>query len=360
MILKTINLHCTENGSDKVYNITLEDEASGSWRVRFEYGRRGGTLVGGTKGNGASLAVAEKAYTKLINDKLAKGYREISTSGPTTPSVTVSSIGADSGFRPQLLNEISQKDVKKYIEDPMWCMMEKYDGVRRIIQRRGKETVFINKKGFEISMYKPDYLDSILPDGNYFLDGEQVGATFIAFDHPLLGKGFKERFERMQQKFVFDGTHVQYGIAAFSKEAKETLFAKLRGANAEGVVFKKIDSLYTPGRPNSGGDQLKFKFTATASCIVKETNTGKRSIALQCIDIKGKKVDIGSVTIYPNQDIPKKGEVVEVKYLYYFPGGSLFQPVLLATREDVYPEECLISKLKVKRTVMMVEEEEDA
>ena len=40
--------------------------------------------------------------------------------------------------------------------------------------------------------------------------------------------------------------------------------------------------------------------------------------------------------------------VVEVKYLYAFLGGSLFQPVCLGEREDTELTACVIGQLKYK------------
>lgn len=46
-----------------------------------------------------------------------------------------------------------------------------------------------------------------------------------------------------------------------------------------------------------------------------------------------KLVGVGNVTIPVNFDVPNEGDLVEVRYLYAFPGGSLFQPVYLGSRE---------------------------
>jgi len=45
----------------------------------------------------------------------------------------------------------------------------------------------------------------------------------------------------------------------------------------EGVVFKRLDAPYTPGRPGSGGTQLKHKFCATLSAVVARVNA-QRSV----------------------------------------------------------------------------------
>ena len=40
--------------------------------------------------------------------------------------------------------------------------------------------------------------------------------------------------------------------------------------------------------------------------------------------------------------------MVEAKYLYAYPGGSLYQPGYLGKREDIEPAACTVSQLKFK------------
>jgi hypothetical protein len=43
----------------------------------------------------------------------------------------------------------------------------------------------------------------------------------------------------------------------------------------------------------------------------------------------------GNVTIPPSHSVPKMGDVVEVRFLYAFPGtGTVYQPVYLGLRAD--------------------------
>jgi len=44
---------------------------------------------------------------------------------------------------------------------------------------------------------------------------------------------------------------------------------------------------------------------------------------------------VGNVTIPSNHEVPQVGDIVEVRYLYYFRGGSLYQPVYLGKRSDL-------------------------
>jgi len=117
----------------------------------------------------------------------------------------------------------------------------------------------------------------------------------------------------------------------------------------EGIVFKRLDAPWSPGRPASGGDWLKLKFVEAASFIAGEANRGKRSVALFLVDDAGNRVPAGNVTIPPNHAIPKPGSVVEVKYLYaHAQSGSVYQPVYLGPRDDIPADECVVSQLKFK------------
>ena len=78
-------------------------------------------------------------------------------------------------------------------------------------------------------------------------------------------------------------------------------------------------------------------------------NGRKRSVRLELLDA-GRERRVGSVTVPPNHAVPAAGDVVEVRYLYAFPGdgGSLYQPVYLGRRDDVVPDACTTGQLKFK------------
>jgi bifunctional non-homologous end joining protein LigD len=153
---------------------------------------------------------------------------------------------------------------------------------------------------------------------------------------------------RSLSRFASEIARVSVSI---SNTQKARHLRDIKAENSEGVVFKLLDAPYTAGRPNSGGTQLKFKFWAEADVIVCGSRAGKRSVGMQVYDDQGKLVPIGSVTIPANYDIPTVGQVGVVKYLYSFPGGSLYQPQWRGVRTDKAADECLHSQLKAKATV---------
>ena len=350
----SIDLEYREGSSDKVYNVRLREEALG-WKVYFAYGRRGTFLNTGTKTKEyLTYEAARKVYDKLVRSKVNKGYVSSGTSSGS-PINTVTSDKEDSKIRPQLLNEISEVEAINLIEDSNYCMQEKFDGRRRLISKNEGKIDGINKKGIIIplTVEMTDQLESI-SKSSYIIDGEDMGDKIMLFDdltNP--NESYFNRFGLLiklinSQDYDPDKT-LQVVKTAWDKTSKKEMFKVLKESNAEGVVFKRIDAPYTPGRPASRGSQFKCKFYETASCIVSSVSDVKNSIALHVLDDDGTIVPIGNTTLYANSPTVKVGNIVEVKYLYYNEGGSLYQPVLLDVRDDVYTDECKLDKLKRKK-----------
>lgn len=62
--------------SDKVYHIQVVGCRDDQYRVKFQYGRRGGTLIEGEKTQAPlELDDAIDIFQKVVQEKLSKGYR---------------------------------------------------------------------------------------------------------------------------------------------------------------------------------------------------------------------------------------------------------------------------------------------
>jgi bifunctional non-homologous end joining protein LigD len=190
--------------------------------------------------------------------------------------------------------------------------------------------------------------------GDFVLDGESIGDTFYTFDileygvTDLRDSPYKDRLVCLLNLLAsVMQAHMVMVDTAFDSSAKRILLRDLKRQNKEGIVFKRIDAPYTPGRPNSGVSQLKHKFYATLSALVGTVNE-KRSVEIRLRN-GTRWVTAGNVTIPPNQTIPAVGQVVEVRYLYAFEeSGSVYQPTYLGMRSDVLAIECVRSQLKFK------------
>jgi bifunctional non-homologous end joining protein LigD len=232
-------------------------------------------------------------------------------------------------------------------------MQEKHDGRRLLVQKHAGVLTGINKLGLSVAV--PSTIEEAAKafHQDFLIDGEAVGDVLQAFD--LLGidgksvthEAYTDRYlHLLNLLFTGQQRHIKLVATAFMPKQKQDVLEVLRKEGREGVVFKNLQASYTPGRPASGGSQFKFKFCESASFIVGKVN-GKRSVALKLFDGTDL-VLVGNCTIPQSREIPEPDDVVEVRYLYAFKGGSVFQPVFIGRRDDVKPEECSIDQLKFK------------
>ncbi|MBX7222554.1 MAG: WGR domain-containing protein [Blastocatellia bacterium] len=351
------NLHSTlylKNGSsDKVYQVALK-QAEAGFLVEFAFGRRGTTLKTGTKTQQpVPYEEAKHLYDQLLKEKTGKGY---STGEDGIPYVRTEHEGRISGVQCQLLNPIDESELETFLDSSEWCFQEKFDGKRLLIRRTATGAIEgINRKGLIVGL--PASVATALAGitTSFILDGESVGDTFFVFDilhyadEDLREQPYAVRLEALQRLAVhLNETGVEIVPTALSHSEKTGLLARLKAGGKEGLVVKRLQARYAGGRPASGGDQLKFKFTETVSALVIGINH-RRSVSLGLFNENGILVEAGNVTILPNFSIPDINQVVEVRYLYaQQPSGKLYQPVYLGERTDIDPEACRVSQLKYK------------
>jgi bifunctional non-homologous end joining protein LigD len=349
--LKTTSLYYCEGSSDKEYHVRLEPQDNG-FVVNIAYGRRGSTLSTGTKTSApVYYDAALMIFDKLVREKKAKGYTEGKNGTPYQHSDTASQV---SGLMPQLLNAIDEAEAARLTSNPSWAMQEKKDGRRMLLRKTGNTIEGVNKKGLVVSMPGTVIKTASELHGSYVLDGEAIGDYLHVFDLLFLN-GEDLRPKPYRQRYVALLTLLAGGLPKHIKIVslwtdsmdKASWLRTLQEQKAEGVVFKLWNAPYTPGRPNSGGAQLKYKFVATLSAVVAKLNQ-QRSVALRLLNHEGWQ-PVGNVTIPPNHPVPSVGAVVEIRYLYAYADGSLYQPVYLGERSDVAVEECVVSQLKLKR-----------
>jgi bifunctional non-homologous end joining protein LigD len=354
---KSVHLFFREGASDKVYNVQLIEGAAG-WDVRFQNGRRGKALRDGVKLEGAEYPVALREYEKVVGAKIKGGYTE-QESGVAFSSAELA--GEVTGFRPQLLNEISEEEALAL--GPDWLVQEKHDGERRGAMLEDGVAIYANRRGLAVGV-QARVAEAFLRLGGVVgplnLDAEDMGDHLVIFDvtrHFMIGPEatFRERAAVLAHldKTIRDiglsdqlRVDVPIPLPEFIALGANGSF---RRAGAEGFVLRHAESVYTPGRPNSGGDALKVKFWAEATCRVTMGRVGKASIGLELQDgVDGPWIPVGNVTVPANQEKPVIGSLVEVRYLYAEPGGSLFQPFLKGVRTDITEEAAQMVQLKYK------------
>jgi len=367
LVSETI-LHNTEGGSDKLYRIQTIKNEVGLYSVLCSSCRRGNAWVDqGTKIADTTENLAARKVQSIVTAKTGKGYRVVKSENPgrelsrTTrteapaPPVPVAPAIV---YRPQLLNSIEEAEAIKLLKSDAWIVQEKKDGVRQMLSRtNGGPIQASNKLGNFIT---PDEtVIAGMPSYNFVMDGELVGSVYHIFDLLELDKvdlrpmGYEYRYGIL--KSLMNGTLAGYRRMVSANrvlvevpvgDAKQTYLESLKSRGAEGLVFKRANAPFKAGRPSSGGDQLKFKFVSTASFIVTRQNE-QRSVALALLD-GASEIPVGNCTIPANKTVPPVGAIVEVRYLYAYRGGSIYQPTYLGERNDILRDECKVGQLKFK------------
>lgn len=372
MIEEKVSLYKKDERSDKEYHVQLI-KAAELWSVKYQNGRRGGTLASGNRTPApVAYEVAKKKYDSVVKEKLRDGY----TPGETgTPFVGGELEKRFTGILGQLLNPVSEEASRKYVCDPDWILQEKEDGNRILTKWTSGEALGINRKGLSTAMPLPVVQAlSVLSKAEEcafceaVLDGELIGSVYVIFDileldgtnlrqEPLLHRlAVLERFRKGTTAHGL--ANVRISVTSFTEEEKRNRLAELRKRNAEGAVFKLLSSKYVPGRPASGGEQLKLKFTKDATVRVCKLHATKRSLHMEVMDDQGVWTEVGKCLIPSNKPIPMVGELIDVNYLYAFPGGSLFQPIFKGARDDLDESACTMAQLQYKAGTKEDDEED--
>ena len=370
--IKTVKLFFQEGSSDKLYHATLWEEG-GLYTVEVEWGKRGSPLNRGNKAIKVTLAVAEKTIEKLLREKTNKGYEQITEE--VAPQAVAPPVGQGSGSKvagaarkklpqaAQLLNAIEDEELEAFLNDPAIIAQQKLDGVR-ILAHLQDEVLATNRTGHltELHLEISQALQSF-PKGSV-LDGEVVsseaGPLYWLFDilqhgqEDLRGLGYAARHRRLltTASALPKG---RFGVVPMAESAaeKRELLAKLREDRAEGIVFKKREAAYQPGRPSSGGDQRKYKFIKGADVFI--TANAGNAYQMAVYDEGGVLREVGKVFAGTTNESRRQldaqlaaGErpVAEVRYLYATDDNLLYQPTFVQLRDDKDPEECLFSQLK--------------
>ena len=224
-----------------------------------------------------------------------------------------------------------------------------------MVRKQGDEITGINRRGLVVAI--PDAIREAVEHIPYdvLIDGEAVGDTLHAFDllevkgNDLRQRRYLDRFAGLIMVIPPNLPALRWVSTAIDPNDKLETFEELKESGGEGVVFKDVDAPFSPGRPNSGGPQLKFKFVESASFVVTGHNA-KRSVTLGLYNADGDKlVPAGNVTIPPNHPFPKWGLWSDVRYLYALKqSGSIYQPVYLGPRNDIPAADCTVDQLKYK------------
>ncbi|MFT9075996.1 DNA ligase [Ethanoligenens sp.] len=290
---------------------------------------------------------------------------------------------------------------QKPFDSPDYIYELKLDGERVLVYLDKDSTVLQNKRGIILNTRYPELCElhkaakvKCILDGELIVmvDGKpkfseiqrrsllsnrmrielaskQHPASFTAYDvlycknEPVMDRPLMERKRLLQTAFRENGTLALSrfiagkGIALYDLAAKQGL---------EGVVAKRKDSLYYPGKRTK--DWIKFKNLLDEDFVVcgyVEKSANVVSVILGQYNQVGKLIDKGHVTLGVSREdfariaslphsnayfVSKSNEnavwvdiklVCTVKYMEKTPSGGLRQPVFKGLRDDKVPEECI-------------------
>jgi bifunctional non-homologous end joining protein LigD len=360
---QNVSLRFTQGSSDKVYNVFLnryeKDADNCGWTVETAYGRYGKTLNYGSKTTKPlSYEKALQLYVKLIAQKKARGYV---IQGVSTDFTAPIDDKIHTGWVPQLLYQVEQNEAMDLFHHMTVYAQVKHDGERRAVIMSGTKITGANRLGFEVpirdDIYKElDDLNNLHPF-NFTLDCEDMGDHYVIFDVMDEGENecFSYRAKRLNnlaaaiEEQGYKHLKVERAYCCNFRSNMVDFIKKARSNREEGVVFRDGSKVYTPGKGTKNGAAFKLKFYSDCTCRVGSVHPSKRSIGLQLFNEKGLGVDVGNCTIPMNHRMPNVYDLVDIKYLYAYKGGSLYQPIYKGKRLDLDDSAAVLSQLKYKK-----------
>jgi len=320
-----ISLYCTEGGSDKVYTLWLEKKGN-LYTVQAQWGRRGGPQQTGAKTSSpVGLEKAKAAYEKVLKEKKAKGYHE----GEDAPAYSQVEGAQDTGLRPMLLTDLSGEDPRRFIADPDWGAQQKMNGKRIMVRSSQGVVIASNRRGLACPI--PVEVEKDLAKFEGTFDGELVGNVYHIFDVLWVGKlevrgsSYSSRMHSAELA-AKELKNVKTVPLATTEKDKRDLMEHLMATHQEGIVFKRLDAPYEPGRRENVAKAIAVKIKFYAEVVAYVIGwTDKQSIEVG-LRSGAKIVSVGRVTV-PTKYVGQIEEdsIVRVRYLYATSKDQLFQ-----------------------------------
>ena len=280
---------------------------------------------------------------------------------------------------PQLAQQTDLTSLDKFFNDDSWVMEQKLDGHRLLLRSPGMDmapTALTRNGTLYSRKLSKAIMDFRFPEGDWALDGELIGtvvnghtvsSTFWVFDLPIApiitpGGGWELWQRRAALEALLANIDHPFKLVpqARTKNEKIALTQQSLANNFEGLVLKKRDSPYRSGGRTP--EWLKVKYVVTADCVVLDVrDDGKESVRLGmwseslADNPHAQLLEVGRSSLIGKEKAGsiKKGDVIEVRYLYAGANGRLYQPTILRKRHDKHAVECLIAQMKhVNKTVL--------
>ena len=253
-----------------------------------------------------------------------------------------------------------RSELEPYLLNDRYVLEEKFNGTRKEVMKDGDVLSITNKRGQATGkgMLPATQAEFLKVSFDFTLDTEDepVGGGCVLLDILTLRGKPLDRLSHAERRKVLEAFYkASRSTAKLSGWPRKPLDRKPSGHSSNGWRLKtpRVSSskimMFVTSAEAGRAYQFKYKFQATASVIVDEVLVGgKRSIGMVLLD-GGKRVSVGKCAIPVNKEIPAKGSIAEIRYLFAEGGSNkLNQPFYLGPRDDIDPKECKLSQLKYK------------
>ena len=230
--------------------------------------------------------------------------------------------GVDLPVQPPLEPMLAKAQATVPADEGVWSYEPKWDGFRALVFRDGDDVVLLSRSGKDLGRYFPEVIDAVRDElaPRCVLDGEivvpreiagrtrldweslsqrihpaesrismlaeQTPAHFIGFDALALGDAslmrepFRDRREALRES-VAEKQWCHLTRTTEDPELATRWLAEFEGAGLDGVIAKRLDGTYLPGKR----EMVKIKHHRDADCVaigyrVHKSGEGVGSILL--------------------------------------------------------------------------------
>ncbi|MBX7452825.1 ATP-dependent DNA ligase [Mycolicibacterium sp. 3033] len=230
--------------------------------------------------------------------------------------------GVDLPVQPPLEPMLAKAQATVPADEGVWSYEPKWDGFRALVFRDGDDVLLLSRSGKDLGRYFPEVIDAVRDElalrcvldgeivvpreiaGRTRLDweslsqrihpaesrismlAEQTPAHFIGFDALAVGDGsllrapFRDRREALRES-VAEKQWCHVTRTTEDPELATRWLAEFEGAGLDGVIAKRLDGTYLPGKR----EMVKIKHHRDADCVaigyrVHKSGEGVGSILL--------------------------------------------------------------------------------
>lgn len=371
----TVWLYSDSGGADKWYASQVLQTPNG-WRHLCRSGRRLSTDVVQADNHYDDYETALAKHESVVKSKMkgSSAYYPVNASflGFTdstniiVPDPVPGVFAKEIISPPMLFTSISRERMLTLLEDDSYLAQRKMNGTRlQVIFSADKVYQALNKEGTaaavpgEVIRYLQTVVKKSTTEERF--DGELIGGVFYVFDRPIIGGISDTRFLQRAMTVMQISTenpHVRPVSTAIGTTSKKAMLALAQSEGWEGLVLKRKDGIYKPGRSK---EDYKFKdcqlidaYLTALNTTSKGENSARMEIPMTLTNGKVERKFIGNVTIpasvekasggrMSREDVQalirksQAGEgrvIAEINSLYY-DLNALHQPVFARLRDDI-------------------------